>query len=174
MDKRLFIRGDLKIEYNYTKLDEFVKAVNIIYIQATGSGEGPYKEDIMDWAHLREVPSMNKYYDNMHTYHISYAAAPGTDREYIRARRYTASGLGGTEIKPDYNPDDFFAPGVKHHISIIKLSRKLYMYIKNPEKSIFCYWHNTDYPPVEEGYVGLRHMYTQIGRYQDFRISKLN
>jgi hypothetical protein len=91
MDKASF-DGDLRIEYEFTRLDTTVRFVNIIYIQATGSGEDGFGHDISEWSDYRRVPSMSHYFRNMHTYHISYAAF-GTqnndpDEDYVRARRY--------------------------------------------------------------------------------------
>lgn len=45
--KRSF-EGDLKIEFDYTQLGFETQCVNILYLQATGSGKGPYTKDIMD------------------------------------------------------------------------------------------------------------------------------
>jgi hypothetical protein len=45
--------GDLKIEYDFTKMDKATKAVNILYIQATGKEEDPYVKDITEWSDLR-------------------------------------------------------------------------------------------------------------------------
>ena len=41
--------GDVKIEYEYTRTDREINMVTILYIQATGSGKGKYKKDIMEW-----------------------------------------------------------------------------------------------------------------------------
>ena len=100
--------GDLKIEYEYTRLDKTPNCVTILYIQATGSGKDPYAKDITEWSGLRKTPAMKMYYDHMDSYHISYAANPGTKKAYIRGRRYMPErqGLKGTELKPDYS-----APG---------------------------------------------------------------
>lgn len=43
--KRSF-EGDLRIDYEYTRTDNETRCVNILYIQATGSGAGPYARDI--------------------------------------------------------------------------------------------------------------------------------
>jgi len=165
--------GDVKIEYEYTRLDFEKRAVNILYIQATGSGEAPYVKDITEWKELRSVPSMSIYYDHMNTYHISYAAAPGTADEYIRARRYMPSktGLEGTDLEPDYYPKGLFEPGVPHKITVIKQERDLFMRIENPEQVYFCHMTNPDLPPVTEGRIGLRHMFTRSARYKNIRIS---
>ena len=63
--------GDLRIDYSYTRLDDETRCVNILYIQATGYGEGQYAKDISKWNGLRRVPAMRMYFDHMHTYHIS-------------------------------------------------------------------------------------------------------
>ena len=43
---RASFEGDIKMEFDYTRLDDIDYAVNILYIQATGIGEEPYAEDI--------------------------------------------------------------------------------------------------------------------------------
>jgi hypothetical protein len=108
--------GDLKIEYDYTRLDDETRCVTILYIQATGSGEGEYHKDIAKWSELRRVPAMATYFNHMHTYHISYAAFPNDadTTSYVRARRYMPerSGLKGTDLEPDYFPTGLFETGV--------------------------------------------------------------
>ncbi|MCP4785375.1 MAG: DUF1961 family protein [Fuerstiella sp.] len=169
--------GDLKIEYDFTRLDDETRCVNILYIQATGSADGPYEKDIATWNELRRVPAMRMYFDHMHAYHISYAAFPnGEDAtSYIRARRYMpgASGLKGTDLKPDYYPEGLFRKGVPHRITVIKKARDLFMRIENADQIFHCHMANPDLPAVEEGRVGLRHMFTRSSRYQNFRISTL-
>ena len=168
--------GDLRIEYEYTRLDFESRCVNIIYIQATGSGEEPYVKDITKWSGLRRVPAMSTYFDHMHTYHISYAANPGTAREYIRARRYMPNrdGLKGTNLEPDYAPKGLFQPGVPHAITIIKKERDLFMRIENADQVYYCHMTNPHLPAITEGRIGLRHMFTRSARYRDFRISTLS
>jgi hypothetical protein len=169
--------GDLKIEYDYTRLDDETRCVNILYIQATGSGEAPYQKDIAKWNDLRRVPAMRTYFNHMNTYHISYAAFPNNAdaTSYIRARRYLpgTSGLAGTDLEPDYYPQGLFKRGVPHKITVIKKSRELFMRIENAEQTFHCQMANPDLPPIEEGRIGLRHMFTRSSRYQNFRISTL-
>ena len=168
--------GDLKIEYEYTRLDEEPRCVTIIYIQATGSGKGPYHEDIAKWNELRKVPSMATYFDHMHTYHLSYAAFPDTTdaTSYVRARRYMPeeTGLKGTELAPDYFPEGLFKTGVPHKITIVKKARDLFMRIENAEQTLDCHMANPDLPPITAGRIGLRHMFTRSARYRNFRISR--
>ena len=169
--------GDLKIEYEYTRLDKERRCVTILYVQATGSGVGPHVADIFKWNDLRRVPSMKTYYNHMHTYHISYAAFGNDGKDetgYIRGRRYMPEGKGlkGTELKPDFRPPGLFETEVKHHITVIKKDRDLYMKVRNPDQVFYAHMRNGDLPAIREGRVGLRHMFTRSARYRNFVISK--
>ena len=173
--------GDIRIDYEYTKLDETIRAVTILYILATGSGLDPYEKDIAEWSDLRKVPSMATYFNNMNTYHISYAAygLKNTDpaNDYIRARRYmpkAKKGLKGTELKPDYSETGLFQTGVPHRITVIKEGNDLFMSIRTKGKTKLFHWRTDSLPPITEGRIGLRHMYTRSARYRDFRVSVLN
>jgi len=167
--------GDLKIEYDYTRLDSETRCVNILYIQATGSGEAPYTKDITEWSELRRVPSMRTYFNHMNTYHISYAAFPNNEdtTQYIRGRRYmpNATGLQGSNLEPDYFLKGLFEPGVPHKITVIKKDLEIFMRIQNTEQDVVCHMKNADLPAVHEGRIGLRHMSTRSVRYQNIRIS---
>jgi len=173
--------GDLKIEFDYTRTDLEFGGVNIIYIQATGMGKDPYVEDISQWRHLRKVPSMAMYHDYMNTYHISYAVSEPA-KDYVRARRYVpkgddvADGLGkgleSTDLEPDYFNTGLFAPGVPHHLCIIKKGQELSMKVSNPERTMFFHWKNTTAPGIEHGRIGLRHMFTRSATYKNFTVSR--
>lgn len=170
--------GDLKIEYEYTRTDEANQYVNILYIQATGSGEEGKAPDISEWADQRTVPAMSVYWGNMHTYHISYAAygsKPVTDDyDYIRARRYRPDITplkNGPIFEPDaYERTGLFAPGVPHRVTVIKQANDLFMMIRNADKEYLAHWDTSGQPPVTEGRIGLRHMYTRSARYRDFGV----
>ncbi len=168
--------GNLKIEYDYTRLDSKTNCVNILYIQATGSGEAPFVEDITEWSELRRVPAMRMYFDHMNTYHISYAAFPNNEdtTQYIRARRYmpNATGLEGSDLEPDYFPEGLFKTGVPHKITVIKRDREILMRIQNTEQDYYCRMTNPTLPTVEAGRIGLRHMFTRSASYKNFRISE--
>jgi len=167
--------GDVKIEYDYTRLDNETNCVNILYIQATGSGEEPYVRDITKWNELRRVPAMRMYFDHMQTYHISYAAFPNDEdtTSYIRARRYmpNATGLKGSDLEPDYFPEGLFNTGVPHKITVIKKERDIFMKIENAEQTLYCHMSNPDLPAITAGRIGLRHMFTRSARYKNIRIS---
>jgi lysophospholipase L1-like esterase len=168
--------GDLKIEYDYTRIDNENRCVNILYIQATGSGKNPWKTDIAEWSGLRKVPAMATYFNHMNTYHVSYAAFgnDGADETgYIRGRRYLPEGKGlrGTELIPEYRPEGLFEPGVTHCITVIKHDRDLFLRISNPQRTFHGHMRNSKLPSITEGRVGLRHMFTRSARYRNFRIS---
>jgi hypothetical protein len=173
--------GNIRIDYEYTKLEDVVEAVTILYIQSTGSGAEGYDKDISKWADKREVASMAIYFNHMNLYHISYAAFKidntDPDKDYIRARRYTpesSTGLANTDLKPDYFKTGLFKKGVPHKITVIKKGDDLFMYIRNTEKEQLCHWKTDAFPPILEGRIGLRHMWTRRACYRNFRISQLN
>lgn len=168
--------GDIKIEYEFTRLDRNPGGVNILYIQATGSGHPPYEKDISKWAHLRKIPAMSMYFDYMNTYHISYATSSNADKptdDYIRARRYIphASGLMGTDLLPDYFSSGLFAADVPHKITVIKRDRDLYMKVTSTEHTKYFHWNNDKLPPIHEGRVGLRLMFTRASLIKNFKVS---
>lgn len=168
-------QGDLKIEFEYTRVDQANRFVTILYIQATGSGVVPFVSDIKAWRELRRVPAMRAYFDHMHAYHLSYATFPDAEnsRSYIRGRRYLPeqAGLKGTELEPDYFPDGLFATGVPHQITVIKQDRDLFVRVVNAEQTYHCHLVNAGLPIITEGRIGLRHMFTRSARYANFRVS---
>ena len=168
-------KGDVKIEFNYTRLDHADQYVNILYIQATGSGTGRFVSDLETWRDLRRVPAMRTYFDHMHTYHLSYATFPDAEksRAYIRGRRYLPeqAGLKGTELEPDYFPVGLFETGVRHQITVIKQDRDLFVRVVNAAQTYYCHLVNVGLPIITEGRIGLRHMFTRSARYANFRVS---
>ncbi len=173
--------GDLKIEYDYTRMDNINKAVNIIYIQATGKKEGPYKMDISAWSHLRTIPYMRTYFTNMHLLHISYAAFTNDDAkekvDYVRARRYPVmpgKNFGrDTRVGESFENSGLFIPGTKYHITIVKKGDNLFMKVEGDGKSKLFNWDFSGHPQITEGRIGLRHMWTRCSKYANFSVSEL-
>ena len=179
--------GDLRIDYTYTKLDDRKEAVNILYVQATGSGKGEFDPDIAKWAELREVPAMRMYFQHMNVLHISYAAFPlfteGEQQaeaedwqDYIRARRYlpeAGNGLKQTDLSPDYFRTELFEQEVPYQITVIKRGEDFFMFVRNEAHELLCHWRLDHIAPVTKGRIGLRHMWTRGARYRDFRVSQL-
>ena len=164
-------QGDLRVEYDFTRLDESERGVDIIYLQATGSGKGRYSEDILEWASLRKTPSMKLYFDHMNTYSISYAVGmPGS--EYVRLRRYLpeSKGLDGTEVPPAFGRTALFSTGCLHHLTVIRHGREIFLRVRTAEREGFYYWKNDLFDPINEGRVGLRQMAGKAGLYANFKI----
>lgn len=169
---KVSFEGDVKIEYDFTRLDESLEGIILLYIQATGSGGAPYHEDIMKWNELRKVPAMDLYFNNMNLYHISFATNPGLPG-YLRGRRYmpNRTGLLNTALAPEYTAEELLGKGVTHQITIIKKDRDLYMRISNPNESRYYHITNTKLPAITKGHIGIRQMFTRSARYANFSVS---
>ena len=168
-------KGDVKITYDYTRNDEESSNVCILYIQATGTGEAPYDSDISKWNDLRKIPAMSTYFNHMNTIHISYAAFTnkGEKYDYVRARHYPTSenvSFSNTEIPPSYDNVGFFETGITYHITAIKTKKRLSFLVEGEKGSRLFSWDTSDFNPITEGRIGLRHMYTRSATYRNFKI----
>lgn len=171
-------KGDVKIEYEYTRTDTQLINVNILYIQAQGIGTGGYDKDISKWNKLREVPSMSIYYNYMDPIHISYAAFPMTNddptKDYLRVRKYPVKEgitFQDMEVEPSYYNVGLFLPNIPYNVTVIKANSKLYMKVVGDGKDKLYTWDLSDKEPSLEGRIGLRHMFTRSARYRDFKVS---
>jgi hypothetical protein len=165
--------GDLKIEYDVTRLDESAQGgIILLYIQATGSGQAPHATDIFQWNELRKVPAMATYFNHMNLYHISFATNPG-EPGYFRGRRYMPQwgGLKNTALAPEYTAQGLLAKGVTHQITVIKTDRDLFMRIRNPDEIRHYHFINSELPIITAGRIGLRQMFGRSSRYANFRVS---
>lgn len=168
-------QGDVKIEFDYTRTDNETRAVNILYIQATGKGEGDFVKDISEWNHLRKIPSMRTYFNNMQTLHISFAAFPNDEetQDYVRIRRYPVTADNNfreLEVEPTYFDTGFFKSGETYQITVIKTNGRLFFKVIGKEDSKLYSWNTGHLPPLKEGRIGLRHMYTRSAIYSNFKI----
>ncbi len=177
---REMLYGDVMVEYDYTRIDKSAQgSVNIIYLLAQGSGVGEYTKDIMEWNHLRVIPDMRTYFNNMNTYHISYAVQK-TDRakedDYIRARRYNptaGNGLHDTDLQPEYYDVHLFKPGVKYHITVMLRGDKMFMEVEGDgERRLFWFGVDTK-TKLTEGYLGFRHMWGRSARYANLKVYQI-
>lgn len=168
--KRSF-SGDLKIEYDYTRIDGNMDAgVNILYIQATGLGTDEWPMDIFQSTEKRWEPWMKSYFLYMNALHISYAS----DGRYVAARRYPAAELSAfqqeTQFEPKYTDLDLFQPGETWHITAIKADDWLSFTAECEGKAHEFKWDLSQFPAVTEGRLGLRHMWTRCSRYKDIKV----
>ena len=74
-------------------------------------------------------------------------------------------------MEPDYFPEGLFEPGVPHKMTVIKRGRELFGVISNLAQEYPFYMINRGRPPVTEGRVGLRHMFTRSACYKNIRMS---
>ncbi|XCF05424.1 DUF1961 family protein [Tamlana crocina] len=167
--------GDIKIEFDYIKTDDANKYVNILYIQATGDEEGVYEKDIDKWKHLREIPKMKLYFENMNAFHISFSAFgnKGDGLHYVRARRYPKPDdkpFNSIVVEPSYDMQGLFEKGKTYHITAIKTSKKLSFKMEHEGKEQYFEWDITKVAPISEGRIGLRHMYTRSAIYKNFKV----
>ena len=172
-------QGNICIEYDYTRTDTTSRVVNILYFHATGRGDAEYPTDIALWNDKRIVPHMHTYFNNMHTYHISYAAFPynndSLNNDYIRLRRYNPNkeGLKGTDVPGDLFKTGLFKTGVPYHIQVFRYDNHIEMHIQNnlnASEQLICKWDVSMFPPCEAGRIGLRHMYTRNARYKNIKV----
>ena len=173
--------GDLRIEFDFTKVDTITKFVNILYLFAEGSGVGAYSKDISKWSDLRTIPAMKTYFEHMNAFHISFSAFENDNTnpnaDYIRARYYLPErgrGLVGTDLKPDYLRTGLFKTGMPHHITVICKGDDIFMQIKNAEREYLCRWETSKFPTLTSGRIGLRLMGSRVSEFANFKVSYLS
>ena len=173
--KRSF-EGDIKVGYDYTRLDSMTASpsVNILYIQATGLGTEMSPTDIYLSTNLREVPWMKSYFLNMNALHISYATTGPKRANYVAARRYPAkdqeSFMHGTMIEPAYENVYLFKPGDTYHITAVKEGNRLTFTAEREGETQTFEWDTSSFSPVTEGRIGFRQMWARSSRYQNIRV----
>lgn len=175
-------KGNLRMEFNFTRKDTETKWAIILYLQATGIGVTPYAEDISKWNHLREIPAMKTYFNHMKSLHISYASFENdnTDskKDYIRVRQYpVAAGQNfntTTEIPNAYFETALFKTDETYKITVIKTNTKLYFKVVGKNSSKLFSWNLKNYPELLEGRIGLRQMATRNALYKDISIYTMN
>lgn len=174
--------GDIKIEYDFTRLDTENKWATMLYVQATGVDDGIYHKDISQWRELRNIPYMKTYFNHMNLLHISYASYGkddiGVDKDYIRARRYPVKEgevfRTDTVIEGDVFTSGFFVPNKTYHIIVIKKQHELFMQVTNDKKKSRLFsWNTSKFPLVKEGRIGLRQMWRKSATYRNFTVSTL-
>ncbi|WP_371193821.1 DUF1961 family protein [Glaciecola sp. SC05] len=171
--------GDIKIEYDFTKIDDEHKMVNILFIQASGIGE--FEPDITKWNHQRQVPSMKFYFERMKLLHISYAAYDQNntqpENDYVRARVYPlhpTQGFKGMEVPPSYFKTGLFRKDVTYKITVVKTDGQLSFSVlekgqPTSKEKVFT-WALPERGQVEQGRIGLRQMFTRNSVYNNFRV----
>lgn len=171
-------KGNVKMEFNFTRKDSATKWAIILYLQATGTGVAPYVEDITKWNHLREIPAMKTYFTNMKALHISYASFENDNndskKDYVRVRQYpVAKGQNfnsTTEIPNPFFETGLFKTDENYTITVIKTNEKLYFKVAGKNSSKLFTWNLKNQPSLLEGRIGLRQMATRSAVYKDISI----
>jgi hypothetical protein len=149
-------------------------SVNILYIQAAGLGTEQSPTDIYLSTQQREVPWMKSYFLNMNALHVSYATTGPKRSHYVAARRYPARDerdfMQGTLIQPYYENIVLFKQGETYHITATKLDNSLTFEAERGGETHTFEWDTSAFPPVNDGRIGLRHMWARSSRYSNFRV----
>jgi hypothetical protein len=167
--------GDMKVEFDFTRLDTVNRYVNILYFHAQGIG-GNCPEDIHSWSDKRSIPFMKTYFQKMNLLHISYAAFGNNnddDDNYLRVRRYPVTKertFKQIEVEPTIEKTGFFQAGILHKMCFVKTKDKLALRIKTEDSALYHVWDTTEVAPPESGSLGIRHMWTKCSRYKDVKI----
>lgn len=166
-------KGDVRVEYDFTRLDSNLKHVSvcILYLHATGRG-GEQPEDISLWMDQRSTPQMARYFRGMKLYHISYACTGGEDNNYIRARQYPTKGnfVRDTLIEPSFENVDLFKPGETWHLVFEKTGSILSFTASKGEEVHQWQWDLSGRAPLHEGRIGLRQMRGRESKIANFKV----
>ena len=176
--------GNVRVSFDMTRLDTSDYGTVLFYIQAQGIGTvAPYERDIYAWRDLRQVSSMDKYYNTMNLLSISL-------RENIRCKRYPWNNVETGQPNPnillppmvDY---ETIVPHQSYHVVLEKrnpyLTLRLY---RNDDKTtsektclVDTTWDQRDCPElqpwIETGRIGIRHMSTRQHLYRNFQVTQL-
>lgn len=189
--KDSFVGHQMKVEFDFVRLDEAFGPVCLLYMFATTRQDGysflgelsdenlPY--DIYDWKDKRTVAHMGYYFQNMNLYSISFATGgvdPETGEHWdgVRGRRYPTPKWG--KFNPDtlflvkYQNTGMFKKGKTYHLSFIKGEEHLMLKVVGEGEERIFHWPLNEFEvPVKDGRVGIRQMYTRISRYSNLKIS---
>ena len=120
---------------------------------------------------------MGIYYNYMNPLHISYAAFPmvneDPDNDYVRVRKYPVTddiSFDDMAVPPDFFRTGLFLPGRTYKITVIKTDSRLFFNVEGRRDEKLFSWQLDNIEPLEEGRIGLRHMYTRSARYSDFKV----
>ncbi|NRA40549.1 MAG: DUF1961 family protein [Planctomycetes bacterium] len=169
--------GDMKVSFDFTRLDTVNRGVCILYFHANGIEEDEYVKDIHSWSHLRDVPYMQTYFEKMDMLHVSYAAFGNSDDtadDYIRVRRYPVCedrDFDEMEVDGTIFETGLFVPEKTYTTTFIKTRDELVMEIIGDGKSLYHHWDISTVEPTESGPFGFRQMWQKHAVYKNIKIS---
>lgn len=175
--KQVF-EGDIRIQYEMTRVDTSNYGNTLLYIQAQGIGGEPYVKDIAQWSQLREIPNMSIYFEKMDLISVSF-------RENIRCKRYPWKDQQGEwypqrgliEPMVDYIG---MIPGKRYAVEVDKRASSVILRLFDAETKellINSTWDINEVAeelePVQKGRIGIRHMSTKQFIYKNFKVEQL-
>jgi hypothetical protein len=155
-------KGDLRIDYDYTRLDRIDQWGNALYIQPPNK-DGEFPQEVMNLLS------------------INYADWGKEDRgsadDQIQCSRHQADENGSiikTKIYPDSFRTGLFDTGKTYHITIIKRGDRLFFNVKDRggKETLFS-WQSPLIEEISGGRIGLHQMWKKSARYKNFSISVL-
>lgn len=72
-----------------------------------------------------------------------------------------------------YDDTGLFENGIRYHMTVIKRGYVLMIKVDGDGKSKLFSWNFSNFPPITEGRIGLRHMWTRFSKYANFSVSQL-
>ncbi|MDT8391420.1 MAG: hypothetical protein RRC34_13025 [Lentisphaeria bacterium] len=171
--------GDIRISYTFTQLPD-CGWQKLIYVQARGIGTDPYVEDIYAWRDLREVASMDKYFNCMNLIGLSL-------RDEIRCKRYPWNDSEGNKLESEFLPrgeNKGMQIGRELHVLVEKRRDSILLRVTDAEtgKSVVDHaWDLTDQNVmknrrlklVDKGRIGIRLMGGHKIIFRDFKVERL-
>ncbi|MBI1336322.1 MAG: hypothetical protein GC164_05105 [Phycisphaera sp.] len=176
---KMEFEGDIRVSFECKPVDASDYGNVLIYIQAQGIGVPPYVHDIYAWRELREVPAMEKYFNDMSLLSVSL-------RQPIRCKRYPWNDIEkNIKFEPLIEPmydwhgmvrDKWFRFVIDKHLR--SLTFRSYD-LQTGELLTECTWDTSKNPEqqmprlIEKGRIGLRHMSTKQCIYRNFVVTRL-
>jgi hypothetical protein len=160
---RPVIEGDLRIEYDFLPY-ESPGGTAILFIQATGDGQGVYEEDILAWRQERSGGEYALYKDHMNYASVSYT----NPQDEVRFRQ----GPGFDLLERYEGAQEIFERGSMHGIVTTKVGRQVTFQVSNHNagKSRTYRASLSRRPAVTTGRIGLRLMNGRKARFSDFNV----
>ena len=172
--------GDIRIQYEMTRVDDSSYGTTLLYIQAQGIDTSPYDADIHAWKAIREIPAMSIYNKKMDLISLSF-------REELRCKRYPRMDDTGklyprgglVEPMQDYAGIE---TGKTYHVEVEKRAGSATLVLYNAHKKavlLEATWDTTQVSDrlepqlIKKGRIGLRHMSTMQFVYKNFTVERL-
>lgn len=156
--------GDIKITYEFEHLRD-APNVLILFVQANGVG-GEFANNVLDWKDKRPDAKYTMYKGKMNYVSISYANGQDEVRFRHSTKDTNAARIG------EFPDEGAFDVGVVYDITFIREGKDITFQAKDRETGELTTWETQllEDQELEPGWIGMRSMGTQGGRYKDFKV----